>query len=40
MMAGGLDVMVEVPPDNLATFKQDANFAVAEQAGPMSGLPS
>ena len=34
MMAGGLDVMVEVPPDNLATFRQDANFAVAEQAGP------
>jgi peptide/nickel transport system substrate-binding protein len=34
MMAGGIDVMVEVPPDNLATFKQDANFAVAEQAGP------
>ncbi len=34
MRAGGLDVMVEVPPDNLATFKQDANFAVAEQAGP------
>ncbi len=34
MMAGGIDIMVEVPPDNLATFKQDANFAVAEQAGP------
>jgi peptide/nickel transport system substrate-binding protein len=34
MMAGGLDIMVEVPPDNLATFKQDGNFAVAEQAGP------
>ncbi|MDH7787296.1 peptide/nickel transport system substrate-binding protein [Ochrobactrum sp. 19YEA23] len=34
MMAGGLDVMVEVPPDNLATFKQDGNFAVTEQAGP------
>lgn len=34
MMAGGLDVMVEVPPDNLATFKQDANFNVTEQAGP------
>jgi peptide/nickel transport system substrate-binding protein len=34
MMAGGLDVMVEVPPDNLATFKQDAKFLVAEQAGP------
>ncbi|PWJ86564.1 peptide/nickel transport system substrate-binding protein [Pseudaminobacter salicylatoxidans] len=34
MMAGGIDVMVEVPPDNLATFRQDQNFAVAEQAGP------
>ena len=34
MMAGGIDVMVEVPPDNLATFKDDANFAVSEQAGP------
>ena len=34
MMAGGIDVMVEVPPDNLATFKQDANFSVTEQAGP------
>ncbi|MBX9466819.1 MAG: ABC transporter substrate-binding protein [Rhizobium sp.] len=34
MMAGGIDVMVEVPPDNLATFRQDAGFAVAEQAGP------
>lgn len=34
MMAGGIDVMVEVPPDNLATFAQDASFAVAEQAGP------
>jgi len=34
MMAGGIDVMVEVPPDNLATFRQDQNFTVAEQAGP------
>ncbi|RDL47279.1 Heme-binding protein A [Ensifer sp. M14] len=34
MMAGGIDVMMEVPPDNLATFRQDANFTVAEQAGP------
>ncbi|MCG5478514.1 ABC transporter substrate-binding protein [Sinorhizobium alkalisoli] len=34
MMAGGIDVMVEVPPDNLATFKEDDNFAVVEQAGP------
>ncbi|MGE6784548.1 ABC transporter substrate-binding protein [Ensifer adhaerens] len=34
MMAGGLDVMMEVPPDNLAAFKQDTNFNVTEQAGP------
>lgn len=34
MMAGGIDVMVEVPPDNLATFRQDQNFTVTEQAGP------
>lgn len=34
MMAGGLDVMVEVPPDNVATFRNDTNFAVSEQAGP------
>ncbi len=34
MMAGGIDVMVEVPPDNLATFTADQNFAVSEQVGP------
>ncbi|MHC1551367.1 ABC transporter substrate-binding protein [Phyllobacterium sp. K27] len=34
MMAGGIDVMMEVPPDNIATFKSDANFAVSEQVGP------
>ena len=34
MLAGGLDVMVEVPPDNLAQFRDDANFTVYEQAGP------
>ncbi|MBP1848785.1 ABC transporter substrate-binding protein [Rhizobium halophytocola] len=34
MMAGGLDVMVEVPPDNLAQFRDDGNFKVYEQAGP------
>ncbi|TKT76290.1 ABC transporter substrate-binding protein [Aquamicrobium sp. LC103] len=34
MLAGGLDVMVEVPPDSLAQFRTDANFAVQEQAGP------
>lgn len=34
MMAGGIDVMVEVPPDNIATFQNDPNFAVSEQVGP------
>ncbi|MCJ8518730.1 peptide/nickel transport system substrate-binding protein [Pseudorhizobium tarimense] len=34
MLAGGIDIMVEVPPDNLASFKSDSNFKVAEQAGP------
>ena len=34
MMAGGLDVMVETPPDALAQFRDDPNVAVHEQAGP------
>jgi len=34
MLSGGLDVMVEVPPDSLQQFKQDENFSVLEQAGP------
>jgi len=34
MLSGGIDVMVEVPPDNLATFASDANSKVYEQAGP------
>ncbi|MDX1346493.1 MAG: ABC transporter substrate-binding protein, partial [Sedimenticolaceae bacterium] len=34
MLSGGIDVMVEVPPDNLATFSQDAMYAVHEQSGP------
>lgn len=34
MLAGGLDVMVEVPPDNLSQFKSDSSFKVYEQAGP------
>ncbi|HSR71048.1 MAG TPA: ABC transporter substrate-binding protein [Kiloniellales bacterium] len=34
MLSGGIDLMVEVPPDNLATFAQDENFEVYEQAGP------
>ncbi|TPE53094.1 ABC transporter substrate-binding protein [Amaricoccus solimangrovi] len=34
MMSGGLDVMVEVPPDGLAQFRDDPNVKVYEQAGP------
>ncbi len=33
MLSGGIDMMVEVPPDNVATFKTDA-FSLYEQAGP------
>ncbi|WP_246248915.1 ABC transporter substrate-binding protein [Chelativorans alearense] len=34
MLSGGLDLMVEVPPDNVAQFADDPAFAVSEQAGP------
>ncbi|RCV86731.1 ABC transporter substrate-binding protein [Billgrantia montanilacus] len=34
MMAGGIDLMVEVPPDNVAMFEEDGMFEVFEQAGP------
>jgi peptide/nickel transport system substrate-binding protein len=34
MLSGGIDMMVEVPPDNVATFQQDSSFKVYEQAGP------
>jgi peptide/nickel transport system substrate-binding protein len=34
MLSGGLDLMVEVPPDNVAQFANDDAFAVHEQAGP------
>jgi peptide/nickel transport system substrate-binding protein len=34
MLSGGLDVMVEVPPDSLQQFKSDSTFTVYEQAGP------
>lgn len=32
--AGGIDLMVEVPPDEVGRFAQDAEFEVYEQAGP------
>lgn len=34
MLSGGLDIMVEVPPDSLQQFKSDPAFKVQEQAGP------
>lgn len=34
MLSGGLDIMVEVPPDNVATFASDENYDLLEQAGP------
>lgn len=34
LLAGGIDLMVEVPPDALARLRDDARFTVHEQAGP------
>lgn len=34
MLSGGLDLMVEVPPDNVSQFAEDPAFSVHEQAGP------
>ncbi len=34
MLSGGIDLMVEVPPDNVAGFDEDAAFELHEQAGP------
>ncbi|MEQ8966412.1 MAG: ABC transporter substrate-binding protein [Azospirillaceae bacterium] len=34
MLAGGIDLMVEVPPDNVSTFAESDDFTVYEQAGP------
>ncbi|EWG98767.1 ABC transporter substrate-binding protein [Halomonas sp. BC04] len=34
MLSGGIDLMVEVPPDNVAAMASDAAFEVYEQAGP------
>ncbi|HEY0292715.1 MAG TPA: ABC transporter substrate-binding protein [Hansschlegelia sp.] len=34
MLAGGLDVMVETPPDNLASFRDTPRFATYDAAGP------
>lgn len=34
MRSGGLDIMVEVPPDNVSQFKSDSSYDLLEQAGP------
>ena len=34
MLSGGLDLMVEVPPDSVQVFAQRDEFTVYEQAGP------
>lgn len=34
MLSGGLDLMVEVPPDTVGQFDRDAGYTVHEQAGP------
>ena len=34
MLSGGIDVLLETPPDNVAQFSSDANFAVKEAVGP------
>ena len=34
MLSGGLDIMVEVPPDAMADFRNAPDFEVHEQAGP------
>ena len=34
LLSGGIDLMVEVPPDNMSMFDKDPKYAVYEQAGP------
>lgn len=34
MLSGGIDLMVEVPPDSLNQFREDENYSVYEEAGP------
>ena len=34
MLSGGIDLMVEVPPDNVQLFAEDAQFTLYEEAGP------
>lgn len=34
ILSGGIDLMVEVPPDSLGLFRDDPGYQVHEQAGP------
>ena len=34
LMAGGVDIVTELSPDNVALLRRDARFAVHEQSGP------
>ena len=34
MLSGGLDLMVEVPPDSVSRFSSNSSYNVQEQAGP------
>jgi peptide/nickel transport system substrate-binding protein len=34
MLSGGIDVLLETPPDNVAQFRNDANYQVVEAVGP------
>lgn len=34
MLSGGIDVLLETPPDNVAQFRDDANYSVVEAVGP------
>ena len=34
MLSSGINMMVEVQPDNVATFSSDSSYALHEQAGP------
>ncbi len=34
MLAGGIDIMVEVPPTSLPQFEEGSGFTVVQQAGP------
>ncbi|MFD2649387.1 ABC transporter substrate-binding protein [Devosia albogilva] len=34
MLSGGIDVLLETPPDNVAQFRDDPNFQLKEAVGP------